>query len=556
MASFEIQRTQATPSGRAGAVPMNVNVDTGADAVGQAFASLGNRIYELQANKQNAENAIKKSELRLQYQTRTSEALRELETTFNADEQQEIIGRYQSDITALGTGIPDVDQDFTEYRNNTLAGNLEAFERTVHKNQIISLNDQFDINYQKTLETGSRQTASDLIDNMVQAGAISPERAEAMKGEWSGDMRLTRAKKMIETGDPNEIYNAETVLTFMSDQATNNPGEFTAKQMNVLDNLKTQLDATKNRKNSELREQQDKDSVSAFEMAEQGTLTWEWLQSSSLNAQQREHYWEKYKRGVEEEARGVPSMFVNGDPETLNMMTAAIDVDPSNAIVIKGGIEYDISTPAGIYQMVGYGLGAKEAPGLVKRLLDNQAGKNDVYKDYRSGLASLYSNELFGDKDDYESQIKYQEIRRSLDAFLATEPTESEVQKFYSRLITDKVAYFWVDEDQLPGYDENEVEVPGPPGHESETFNVRFGTVVSIGDKRYQVIDRKDGIPTWLELPPERLGKNKALFRQPVKLFEETKPKYELGQNVSKNGKDYEIVGFDEDGEPLVNEVK
>ena len=489
MASFEIQRTQATPSGRVGAVPMNINVDTGADAVGQAFASLGNRIYELQANKQNAENAIKKSELRLQYQTRTSEALRELETTFNADEQQEIIGRYQSDITALGTGIPDVDQDFTEYRNNTLAGNLDAFERTVHKNQIISLNDQFDINYQKTLETGSRQTASDLIDNMVQAGAISPERAEAMKGEWSGDMRLTRAKKMIETGDPNEIYNAETVLTFMSDQATNNPGEFTAKQMNVLDNLKTQLDATKNRKNSELREQQDKDMWEGYNRIGTPEFTSEYLDSTSLDTPSKIRLTEMHKDIVSARAKGAISQYEEGNPEVLAQVQAIIDLRPNNV------------TPEQIYRMADSGLGVKYIPSLVSRLEKNKEKTNPVNDNYRKELANLHRRGLFGKPDNPDASMKYLDISNRLESFLTTNPSEESLRKFYGQLVIEDMSWgrSW-GANQLPGWGEKELSTTISVGGTTKDIAIQYGSVIEVEGKKYQAIGRKGGEVQWLEV--------------------------------------------------------
>lgn len=239
MLTFDIQRTELSRAGSTGAVPLHLDVDTGDEALGRAFAQLGSRIYELGAAKQGAQNAIRQSELRLDYQTKTNAALQKLETTFDPDEQQQIISEYQSQVSGLKTGVPDIDNQFTEYRNSTLASNLASFEKTIHRNQIRQLNDLFEINYQKTMETGDRDAAFNLVDSIAASGAVTPEKAEQLKKSWFGNHVLTKAMKYINTGDEGSLAEADKIISTMTTAASKKPEEFTAQQLGKLDDAKS-----------------------------------------------------------------------------------------------------------------------------------------------------------------------------------------------------------------------------------------------------------------------------------------------------------------------------
>lgn len=59
-------------------------------------------------------------------------------------------------------------------------------------------------------------------------------------------------------------------------------------------------------------------------------------------------------------------------------------------------------------------------------------------------------------------------------------------------------------------------------------------------------------------LPPEKVDETEEILRRkyPTSLFPANNKKYQIGQVVNISNKKYKVVGYDTDGEPLVDEVK
>lgn len=264
MSTFAITHSRAAPSGRVGGVPISMEVDTGADAVNQAFTQLGNRLYQIGEQQANANNALKTSELRRRYDELGVATENALKNVTDDAEAQRIIGKYQTDVSALKSGTPDVDDAFTQYRNNTITRYTSAFADQLEKNKLKEMVDTFDVEYQASVESGDQRNAVQLIDNLHSSGAITKAKAESLKDGYFADHVLTKAQKFINTGDAGSLAQAETILSSMSKVAAKDQGQFTAKQLDTMSNARSALIQANNRLQRQARvnsEEAEKDLI-------------------------------------------------------------------------------------------------------------------------------------------------------------------------------------------------------------------------------------------------------------------------------------------------------
>jgi hypothetical protein len=426
MPQFEINYAQGVPS----VVSMpraNMNVDTGAGILADAMSNFGNRLFEIGEKQQQANNAVEFSSMKRKYDEIGSAAMTGLENVTDDKEAEKLVIQYRQDVESLRSNSPSVNQEFLIHVNDTATRWTDAFANKVEGNKIKQLNDEFEVNYSGYLEHGDYAGANELLSNMQYAGAISPVKAEERRKSFFGDALLTQSDRLINLGDSASLKRAEGILTNMP-KLTEKDGksvQFTSKQLDTMDGLKTKLLSAKNRGDSALKVQQEKEQWDLYKMSENGNLTLDMLDKSVISADEKRQIWNNYQQAQYQKSKAGVSAIEEGDPAILAEVNKIVDLRP------------DRITPSQIYAVKG--LGTRHMTGLVDRLNKNNQDKNPIDKKYKAQLASLYEAKVFGEKIKPETSDAYMKLQGELDMFLATNPSDDQAQKYFSLLIREKV---------------------------------------------------------------------------------------------------------------------
>lgn len=424
MATFDIQFAQGTPEvvrqPRA-----NLNVDTGGQAIGNAVAGLGERLFQFGEKKQKTQNALDLSKQKRRYDEISLSTYNALQNVTDDDEAQKILSQYQADVGSLRTGNADVDGQFDIHINDTITGVTESFGKRLETNKIKKLNDEFDVNYQGLLSSGDYDGASELIGNMQSSGAITAVKAEGLRNTFVAGSYLQQAENKINLGNPASLESAGGMLDALSKQ---DKLKLTAEQLEKMDNLRTNLLSAKNRKGSADKLVAREQEFQLLEAMNNNTLTFDMLsKADQVDPTTLREMWSQYQNAQAEKSQNKISTIEEGDPIVNANMTATVDIHP------------ELLDPHKIWQMTSKGLGTKTAASLVSRWNAAQDEKDPVSVKYRKQLAGVHAAGLFGKKDDVDTSDTYIKKTIELENFLKTSPTDEQAATFFSKLIREDV---------------------------------------------------------------------------------------------------------------------
>jgi hypothetical protein len=291
------------------------------------------------------------------------------------------------------------------------------------------MDDQFKVSYQGFLSSGDFESASELIGNMQQSGAITSVKAEGLRKTFVADSYLQQAENKINLGSPVSLENANDMLEALSKQ---DKIKLTAQQLDRLGGLRTNLISAKNRKTEADKDLAREQEMNLFaKMLNDNLNKLDVLMADKVDPTTLRAIWSQYEEGQAAKLRGEYSLAKDGDPIARTKLLSMIDLHPE-----KVSVE-DIYANA---QYIGY----DHVTSTVDRLERNQKEKDPVARTQRASLSIMLDSGLLGEKDDPETYEKYVQKNRELDDFLAGKPTAEQADNFFGRLIRKDMAKGWL----------------------------------------------------------------------------------------------------------------
>ncbi len=504
MAKFVIKHAELVPSGLGSSVRATVDprIDrrlppsgeaveaTALAGVGSALAGaalqIGDKIRAVQTLVAESDARLKMSELTDIYEGLAA-------TTEDPQARASMLQKYESDVASLGT----------TGRLKTIANAHIMQTRTrsmrVDVRQAIgNARDQSERLLQGFLAHGDSDAFMDHIGGMVEKKLISRQQGITLKKEYPVNTILAQAAVMAGQ-DPDRALGMLAQL---------HESKLTVAQATRRDSLTTHANAVKNRNASRLKKVQDKAELELYEKAyvADEPLSFDDVKTAGLSPAATMRFWNGYKKAQAEKIKTGISKFEEGDANVLAQAQAIVDLRPESITVEQ------------LYGLQGKGLGAKYIPGLVTRREANLRKVDPVAKKYQAELSKLRTAGFLGDTAEIRTSERYLLFSRQLDAFLATKPSDAEAQRFFYDLIKEDAQWRWlstspsfwrgaalsamfgVGADDLPRWGDppEAVEVETPEG--TKTFQVRFGTIVTVGRRRLQAIGRTGGEVEWLDV--------------------------------------------------------
>lgn len=471
MAQFPIRYSERLPPAVGTNVRANLDVSTGAGAIGQGISAVGGSMFEIGANLKLANQAVKLSTMKRQHDT----ILQTAHIVAQSSTPEAIVDLWETakkDVEALDSGDTKVNQLYQIWHNDTIGTwneNIVNLHQGIVKQNVY---DQGIINVQGYMESGEINKAATQLEVLAKFFPKERAKLEQQILDLPNNIRLARARVEADENPDKAIAIAN---------ALENP---TIKQLEVKDSIITHALAIKNREGSLSRKLQDEQFLALYEKAyiKNEPLTWEEVKSTSLATDDKTRFWGAYKNAQAEKIQTGISQIEEGDPVILAQVTAIVDLRPNDI------------TPEQLYKLADKGLGTKHIPGLVTRLKTNQKSENPVADKYRAELASVHTAGLFGKREKPATSDIYMKLSRNLDTFLMTNPTEEQARVFFSKLIRDDVHWLFLG-DQLPGWEEWPVSGKTPAGKD---IKVNFGEVIEESGHIYQAVGKKADKIEWL----------------------------------------------------------
>ena len=165
MANFPIQYTEETPSGRGPNVPLNVNVSSGGEAIARGLANLG-RSFEKMGQ---AKEIMDYSTYRRQFHEVTYKALNAHKQSNDPEKMKEI----EEDWSRYADSFGNDNKEFSMYKNNILPSLGQAFANQTASFQAQTLDDEFNLNYEKLIEQNDYKGIEILVANAHKNGVKS-----------------------------------------------------------------------------------------------------------------------------------------------------------------------------------------------------------------------------------------------------------------------------------------------------------------------------------------------------------------------------------------------
>ncbi|MBE3143562.1 MAG: hypothetical protein IMZ61_06525 [Planctomycetes bacterium] len=413
---FDIIYSQKTPSGQIGNALMGNLPSTGAGDIGRAASGFGGAMFEVGQKIQVAQDAMDLSLLNRQGEEMDLAAEQQLMKITDADEQEKFIQAHEEKRGAIaGKSNGRIQNAYQMNYNNTTADRQRRFASVGLQARAKDAEDKGRFAYDAAINSGNEFEARKINALRLATETIGQAEYDSLEASLPVDIKFAQAIKM---GDV-DLNKAEAMVSGMKD--------LTAEQTIKKDNILTHFNALRNRSNSALRAQQEKETFDLYGKSEEGTLTWDDLKTSVIPADEKQEIWRNFKAVQYAKANGEISAIEEGDPTVLAQVNEIVDLRP------------DLLQPSQIYAMTKNGLGTKYATGLVDRLNRNKTEKNPIASKYRAELGRLQSAELFGKKGKPKTSDAYMGLSVKLDTFLATNPTDEQTQKFFSSLIREKV---------------------------------------------------------------------------------------------------------------------
>jgi len=468
----QIEYTGASPSGRIAAVEAPVAPTGGLEAIAQGLQNLGQGFEKVQAQK----DVTELSTMRRLFDENSYAKINAYSQTGDPEERKKIAEQWSKDVEGIQSQSERVNRAFQQYKDEKMPDIGQTFANYELGIQKKENKVAFDINSQSYLEQGNMPEYLKGLHTAYSTGIITkPELDYASK--WSTANLLLAQMRLIADKDPVSAIKIGDELSskFKLDE----------KHLNEKDNLIAHATGIANRQRVINREEQDKQQLGLYEKSMAGTLTWEDVKSSNIGFDNQRQIWENFKNAQAQKNNTGVSVIEEGDPTVLAKTYALVDLRPQDI------------TPTQIYQLTDKGLGTKHIPALIDRLNRNQKQSNPVKAKYVSELSRLERAGVFGNVKKLATSDTAMNLRRKLDIFLETNPTEEQAQKFFSTLIRDDVHWIFLG-DNLPGWEESPLEVEVPTQTEGvKTLNVNFGDIVEIDGQLMQAVGRKEGEVQW-----------------------------------------------------------
>ena len=420
---FDIQYNQQAPA----VVNMpraSMNVDTGADMLGQAFAHLGESAFGVAMGMKKTQQALDLSNMKRKLDETNNDELSELENAFDDESQRKISEKYDKARSSIQSDDAEVSNQFTLHANEVMPHFNRGKSQRIVANKQKELTANFEANSADMLGNGDVVGYENLVKSM---DFLPPATKDALVKDAPANSYLQQAENLINRGDAKSIENANAILTALGGEKI----KLTAQQLDKRDSLTTQMYSAQNRSNSALKVQQDKEQWDLYKKSEDGTLTQAMLDASVISADEKRQIWENYTLAQYQKAKTGISMIEEGDPVFRAAVDAAIDLTPEKVTV------------AGLYANADK-IGTKNVTSRVDRLNKNLEDKNPIAKKFKAQLASVYEAKMFGEKINPATSDTYMELQGELDTFLATNPSYEQAQKRFSEIIRKKVKTGWI----------------------------------------------------------------------------------------------------------------
>ena len=196
MAQFPISYSEQTPSGRGPNVPLNVNVNSGGEAIARGLANLGSSFEKMA----QAKETMDYSTYRRQFHEVTYKALNAHRESNDPANMKEIEKNWSEYADSFGND----NKEFSMYKNNILPNLGQAFANQTVAFSGKMLDDEFNLNYEKLIEQNDYKGVEILVANAHKNGVKSvgnPALAEE---------HLRNAKQLI---DSQMVYQHALTLS-------------------------------------------------------------------------------------------------------------------------------------------------------------------------------------------------------------------------------------------------------------------------------------------------------------------------------------------------------
>ena len=200
MATFPIQYTEATPSGRGQNVPLHLDVSTGAEYIARGMENLGQAFGQVAAAKRSIDFSTRKRK----FEELTHAAANVHKTTGDPIARKALEDKWSKDADeALTSDDPVLNQELTKFKNENMPDAGQIFANQNLAFEARQNKDAFETNLQHLKENGAVEEARKQLWNYQRTtNQISEADAAQMDKDMPVDSALERARVAMPT-DPN-----------------------------------------------------------------------------------------------------------------------------------------------------------------------------------------------------------------------------------------------------------------------------------------------------------------------------------------------------------------
>lgn len=474
-----IDYAKISPSGGVPAVEARMPALDGLTSIGSALQKVGQQV-------QTANDAMELSSLRRRDEEIENARLTKLQTIDPEDD--DAIAQLTADAKAAKDANRSKRQEVNDalqiHRDSVEPSHDSRFAGAVIQRKAKNAVDKYNLNAPLLLEAGNMPEYLKMIHNAQATNVITKAEADYAR-KWStvdSLMAMTRVRA------DKEPESAIKVLDDLSSKF-----QLDERHLKEKDAIIAHAMGIANRQRVVNKAKQDDDEWTLYKKATDGVLRREELDTSTLDAADKEKVWNRFEQAQREKRSTGTSVIEEGDPIMNARLEAIVDLSPEKL------------EPKDIWKAVDQGVGTKVASRLVTRLKTNQKQENATNQKYISEFSRLERAGIFGSPKKVQTAETAIKLRRKLDTFLATNPSEAEADKFFSDLIRKDVRTFGVlwSDNALPGFGDNPMDVTVKDSTGADrTFKIEFGEVIEVDGEFYQATGRKEGIVQWRKVKP------------------------------------------------------
>jgi hypothetical protein len=197
MAQFPIQKSSYSPSGTVGAVQAHLNVDTGAELIGQAIERLGNQGIQFAEKMQDAKDTVETSTMKRKYDETMFKAHQVASMAPDDKVANDILVQAQKDVEGIQSKSGRVNNAFKAHVNNTMGQWEESFATQALGIKKRNVKDESQINIEAHLKTGALSEAAKEYAHLQAFGIITPAEMEQSIKELPAESQLVQANDSL-----------------------------------------------------------------------------------------------------------------------------------------------------------------------------------------------------------------------------------------------------------------------------------------------------------------------------------------------------------------------